>query len=1097
MNRAFRILFRLLFVAALATAAVGSVVSTAHASTNWYVSPSGNDSNSCLSLSEACATIQAAIEKAATDDEITVAAGTYHEHLIIHRNVTITGAGMTATIVNADGVEKGLWIDNTLTVTLNDIGFTNSGSGYSIEVANAGIIVDVAATLNLNRARIYKNLGWGIIVAGTLNADHSLIDQNVQDGVYVIQSSNANLTNVTLADNQGSGLRVHASAASGKVMNSIVTGNDGYGILTASGAPNVPVTYSDFWQNGSGDTSGSVSLGTGVILLDPQFVNPGSDYRLTPQSPAIDAGNPAGAQNDPDGSRNDMGAFPFDGPKKPGSLTAKAFSPTQINLTWNDNAADEDEYRVERSQAGGGWSEIAQLGPNAASYSSTGLTCDTPYSFRVRAYRASDGQFSAYSNVATAATQSCLPPPAPTNLSAQAVSPAQINLSWTDNSADESDFRIERSTGDTGQWSQVGSVTANTTTFSNTGLACNKSYTYRVRAHRSGDDSFSEYSEIASAATLACAPEMDVRSGDGSVSIASGDVTPNTGDGTDFGETHVDNTKVTHRFTIANTGSSNLQLTGSPIIMVGGAAASDFKVTKQPPAKIGVNQSVSFEITFNPTLGGTRVATISIDNNDSDENPYTFSVQGQGNDTYYAITVNRTGDGIGDVISVPSGINCGPTCSYSFGEGTTIKLIASPEIGSQFAGWSGGGCSGMNDCDLMVNAAQTVTAAFETGSDQTPEQVLLTSPANNAFINTPTFDFGWESDANAAKYRIHVSRNRSFSNLVVNEVVNGTSFSGGTLPDGKYFWRVRGINAYNEVGPWSSEYSFILDRVAPGVSRLYRPKDGWYMPPTNQMFVWSKGRGVLEYTLQVAEDAGFTNVVLEETTTKNIYRLPNDRALNYGEYYWRVSSVDANGNASGWSMPARFAVTLLRSPQMDAFTRNKSARLSWITAKRFDQLQLEIATDAGFNDVIVHKDLSGKSTSYAARGLSYQKYYWRIQYREGGQWSGWLPGGSFTVTPGVFRPVLWMPKNEADADLNTPTLTWRVVPPVKLAQANTYEVQIDTTAGFKSPDQIITVADPSCVAGTLEPGKYFWRVRAINGLGYAGPWSPPRFFKVR
>jgi hypothetical protein len=54
------------------------------------------------------------------------------------------------------------------------------------------------------------------------------------------------------------------------------------------------------------------AAGTGNIDADPQFWNrPGGDFHLLPGSPCIDAGNPSSAL-DPDGTRADMGAFPFD-----------------------------------------------------------------------------------------------------------------------------------------------------------------------------------------------------------------------------------------------------------------------------------------------------------------------------------------------------------------------------------------------------------------------------------------------------------------------------------------------------------------------------------------------------------------------------------------------------------------------------------------------------------------------------------------------------------------------------------------------------------------------------------------------------------------
>jgi len=81
------------------------------------------------------------------------------------------------------------------------------------------------------------------------------------------------------------------------------------------------------------------------------------------------------------------------------------------------------------------------------------------------------------------------PPAAPSSLSATAVSSSQINLSWTDVS-NESGYEIDRCQGSTcTNFTQIAITGANITTFSNTGLAANTTYRYRVRATNSGGDS--------------------------------------------------------------------------------------------------------------------------------------------------------------------------------------------------------------------------------------------------------------------------------------------------------------------------------------------------------------------------------------------------------------------------------------------------------------------------------------------------------------------------------------------------------------------------------------------------------------------------------
>ncbi len=1097
MKTAFRFLLRLMVAIFMTTAIATSYFSTVHAAATWYVSPAGNDSNSCLSSSDACLTIQAAIEKAAIDDTIMVAAGTYHENLILHRNATIIGDDMYSTIVDAGGVNKGLWIDTSLTVTLQDIAFTNSGSGYSDEVANAGIIADNLTNLTMIRCRTGNNLGYGIVSAGTLLVDHSVFDHNANDALYLAQSSDATIRNATIANNDKNGINLRATAVGATVLNSILANNGTYGISVATGAPTAAVSYSDFWQNTSGDSTGSVSMGSGNLALDPLFQNPANgSYYLPSNSPMIDAGNPAAQYNDPDGSRNDMGAFYYNGPPKPSALMATPFSPTQINLSWTDNSSDESNFRIERSPNGSSWTEVGQVSANTTSYSSGGLTCNTAYSYRVRAYRSADGQYSAYSNVATATTQSCLPPPPPTFLSAVPSSQTQINLSWTDNSSDESDFRIERSNTGTSGWSEAGNVPTNTTIFSSTGLSCGSTYYFRVRAHRAGDNSFSTYSDTANATTFDCAPAMSVRS-EGGITINTGDVTPNTGDGTNFGIVHVDNISATNTFEIWNTGTAALTLSGSPMVAISGAGAADFEVTAQPAGTVGVNQSVSFEVTFDPSQTGIRSATVSIANNDSSKNPYTFAIQGEGTDMNYTVTVSPSGDGAGNVISIPAGINCGPTCAADFGLGSTVELQASPELGSVFAGWSGAGCSGTGACMLTMTGDQTVTAEFNTGSNLIPEKVMLTSPENRSYTNNPALNFTWQAAAEAAKYRLQISRDSSFNNIVKNEVLNGTSFAINTLPDRRYFWRVAGMNAYNKKGPWSDVYSVVIDQVAPKVP--------WQMIPVNNMpvstqtptLLWKKVSGVSAYFLEIATEPAFVNLVYTETTSKSNAELSDANALAFGMYYWRVRAVDATGNDSGWSPAAQFSVTLLKGPRNESFTHDKTPTLRWVSGRDFDWVNVQLATDAAFSNVIADKDVPASRTTFTTQPLEYQQYFWRIRVMQNEQWSDWMAANAFTVTPGLGSPVTLTPRNRSVDTTGSPVFTWREISDHGLGQPNTYQIQIDTVPSFSNPQTDTVVTGTTFSAGTLAPGRYFWRVRAINSLGYTGSWCYTRRFVIK
>lgn len=129
------------------------------------------------------------------------------------------------------------------------------------------------------------------------------------------------------------------------------------------------------------------------------------------------------------------------------------------------------------------------MGANVTSYGNTGLSANTTCTYRVRAYNS--GGNSAYSNTAAATTQASAPvPAAPSALTATAVSSSSIRLSWTDNSNNETGFRIERCQGQgCNQFSQVATAGANVVTYNDIGLDNGSEYACRIRAYNGAGNS--------------------------------------------------------------------------------------------------------------------------------------------------------------------------------------------------------------------------------------------------------------------------------------------------------------------------------------------------------------------------------------------------------------------------------------------------------------------------------------------------------------------------------------------------------------------------------------------------------------------------------
>ena len=81
---------------------------------------------------------------------------------------------------------------------------------------------------------------------------------------------------------------------------------------------------------------------------------------------------------------------------------------------------------------------------------------------------------------------------------------------------------------------------------------------------------------------------------------------------------------------------------------------------------------------------------------------------------------------------------------------------------------------------------------------------LLLSPEPGAIItsgNTPTLD--WDPVTNGFTYLVQISKLADFSTTYFKTTTDKTEFMTNPLPKGKYFWRVRAIDASGGKGPWS------------------------------------------------------------------------------------------------------------------------------------------------------------------------------------------------------------------------------------------------------------------------------------------------------
>ncbi|QQR74527.1 MAG: alpha/beta hydrolase [Holophagales bacterium] len=99
------------------------------------------------------------------------------------------------------------------------------------------------------------------------------------------------------------------------------------------------------------------------------------------------------------------------------------------------------------------------------------------------------------------------------------------------------------------------------------------------------------------------------------------------------------------------------------------------------------------------------------------------------------LTVTTAGPGAGNVTSAPVGVDCGADCNETYRFGTEVTLTATPSASSTFTGWSGA-CTGVDPCQVTMDAARAVTATFALKTYAL--SVTLSGPGTGTVTSVPT-----------------------------------------------------------------------------------------------------------------------------------------------------------------------------------------------------------------------------------------------------------------------------------------------------------------------------------------------------------------------
>ncbi len=168
----------------------------------------------------------------------------------------------------------------------------------------------------------------------------------------------------------------------------------------------------------------------------------------------------------------------------------------------------------------------------------------------------------------------------------------------------------------------------------------------------------------------------------------------------------------------------------------------------------------------------------------------------------------------------------------------------------------------------------------------------LLNPPDKSIEQPTTIKFKWYEVVGVKYYQLQISKNSAFTDLVysTDSLDKAEQYVEDLEPEILYYWRVRAWNVESYgTSQWSNVWTFTTGKVT---LVLRNPKTGSTGIPIPTFLSWFTATTAEYYHLQVAKDAGFTNVIFDKDSIYDTkWTLSKTDVETNTNYFWRAKGV--------------------------------------------------------------------------------------------------------------------------------------------------------------------------------------------------------------